>query len=128
MSETVDHDQEAPPSTDDDPDEFARVYDNWQERYGDEDPYEGDDDAKPHPDEIPASAYEHDEDGGYNPAAGAQDQNAARAAGRCSAQLHRSEERYGEPRYCTRLPEAVFVRGGSDRCYVHKSEGDSTSE
>jgi len=123
MSELTHDTNHEPRTTDDENDEFYRVYDNWQEVYGGKDPYAGDEESKPHPDEVPSTEYEYDEDGAYNPAAGAQDQDAALRAGRCGAGLRRSEERYGEPRYCTRLPESVFVDGGSGRCYVHKEGG-----
>jgi len=121
-SETEDTDSEASYREREELDAWERQYDDWHERYGDEDPYAGDDEEKPHPDEVPPSEYAHDEDGAYNPAAGAQSQEAALNAGRCAAPLKHAEERYGEPRFCTRLPEAVFVDGGSDRCYQHKDE------
>lgn len=104
-------------------DDWERQYDDWHGEYGDEDPYAGDDDEKPRPDDVPPSDYEDDDAGTYNPAAGAQSQEAALRAGRCGARLKRSQERYGEPRFCTRLPEAVFVGGGSERCYEHKDGG-----
>jgi len=123
MSELTHDDSNEEPRATDDEDEFYRVYDNWQEVYGDKDPYAGDEESKPHPDEVPSTEYEYDEDGAYNPAAGAQDRDAALDAGRCGAELHRFDERYGEPRFCTRVPEAVFVSGGSGRCYIHREDG-----
>jgi len=107
---------------DEDRDPWGRAYDNWHEEFGDEDPYAADDEEKSHPDEVSGSAYEYDDEGAYNPAAGAQSREAALKAGRCGAKLKRSEERYGELRYCTRLPVAVFVDGGSYRCYEHRED------
>lgn len=104
-------------------DDWEREYDDWHEAFGDKDPYAGDDEEKPRPDDVPSTHYERDEHGGYNPAAGAQSQEATLEAGRCGAKLEHSEARYGEPRFCTRVPEAVFVDGGSSRCYEHKENG-----
>jgi hypothetical protein len=47
------------------------------------------------------------------------DRQAALDAGRCGEQLEHSLERYGEPRYCTRIPVASFSDGGSPRCHDH---------
>ncbi|UBF23155.1 hypothetical protein M1M34_gp004 [Haloarcula tailed virus 2] len=40
---------------------------------------------------------------------------------RCQAVLVHTFERYGEKRYCTRLPESCFIDDGSDFCKTHKS-------
>lgn len=42
--------------------------------------------------------------------------------GRCNAVLKYTHERYGETRFCTRLPEHKFLPEGSDYCRVHKSQ------
>jgi hypothetical protein len=43
---------------------------------------------------------------------------------RCNALLDAWEDRYGEARYCMRLPVNRFVDGGSKYCKVHKSRED----
>jgi hypothetical protein len=40
---------------------------------------------------------------------------------RCGAPLTYYEDRYGQIRYCTGMPENTFVDGGSDFCRMHKS-------
>lgn len=115
-----------PASTETDVD-IERDFENWGEKHGDKSPYAGDDEEKRRPDEVPPDEYERDEEAGYNPAAGAQSREAALRAGRCAEPLDRWEERYGEPRYCTRLPEAVFFDGGSERCQRHKENQSSST-
>lgn len=117
----IDTDTETDAQLDDKYDDWAAAYENWSEAFSDEDPYA--EDEKPRPDETPASEYCDDEHGTYNPNGGAQSRDAALAAGRCAALLPHWKERYGEPRFCTRLPEAVFVQNGSKRCYEHKDGG-----
>lgn len=92
---------------------------DWSRHFGDTDPYELDDSEKRDPSDIRPVDYERDEHGSYNPAAGVTDRQAALDAGRCGAQLEHSLERYGEPRYCTRIPVASFSDGGSPRCHDH---------
>lgn len=41
--------------------------------------------------------------------------------GRCGAVCKYTEERYGETRYCTGMPESTFVDDGSEFCKRHKS-------
>lgn len=41
--------------------------------------------------------------------------------GRCGAVCVYTQERYGQTRYCTGMPESTFVDGGSDFCKRHKS-------
>lgn len=41
--------------------------------------------------------------------------------GRCGAVCTYTQERYGETRYCTQMPESTFVDDGSDFCKTHKS-------
>lgn len=93
----------------------------WSEKYGDIDPYAEDD--KPKPDETPQSEYEEDEHGEYKPSAGAQSREQVRKAGRCGAVLKYWRSRYGERRYCTRLPENLFIKDGSPYCRTHKGRG-----
>lgn len=42
-------------------------------------------------------------------------------SGRCGEPLKFYNDRYGEIRYCTALPESIFVDDGSDYCRNHKS-------
>lgn len=74
----------------------------WSE-FADRDPSEGD----VHPDRP-----------------GCESQKAALEAGRCAAPLANSGERFGQDRFCTRLPERRMGRGnwveGSDFCTHHK--------
>ena len=79
-----------------------------------------------YPDELPEPKSWDDKRGKpydsnwrrYNPYQG----SVTPTEGRCNAVLSNWEDRYGEPRYCTRLPERKFGgdSGDSDRCKVHK--------
>lgn len=40
--------------------------------------------------------------------------------GRCGWTVKFTQERYGQKRYCTGMPESTFVDGGSDYCKRHK--------
>lgn len=104
----------------DDIDKRQRKLENWGKHYEEVDPHELDTSNKLHPDDIPTSQYEYDDDGAYNPAAGVTDRDAALEAGRCGTKLTNAEQRYGEPRYCTRLPIATFTKGGDQVCYEHR--------
>lgn len=42
--------------------------------------------------------------------------------GRCGAVCKYTQERYGQTRYCTAMPESTFVDDGSDFCKRHKSK------
>lgn len=44
--------------------------------------------------------------------------------GRCNALLSNWESRYGEPRYCMRLPREKFVDDGGQFCTVHRQQED----
>lgn len=78
-----------------------------------------------YPDELPEPHGWHDEKGKpydsnwrlYNPYQGSQ----SPTEGRCNALLSSWKDRYGAPRYCTRLPEHEFIDDGSEFCKVHKS-------
>lgn len=100
----------------------ATTRNEWSRKYGDIDPYE--DDEKPAPSQWPDDEDKpHDTHGRqYNPYAGSQ----TPTRGRCNAPLRFYEERYGEMRYCTQLPERVFLDGdaGSRFCRTHKSMED----
>jgi hypothetical protein len=109
-------------TTDNTHDERQRRLENWSEHFEGIDPHEIDSSDKRDPDSVPPSEYCHDNDGGYNAAAGVTDRGAALQAGRCGAVLTNWPERYGEKRYCTRLPVASFVEGGSQYCYEHREQ------
>jgi len=90
-------------------------WDEWTEELDNIDPYEEDD--KP-----PATSDHYDwswdsRNIRYNENAGSQ----TPTKGRCNALLVSWEERYGEPRYCTRIPERFYkCEGDSNFCKKHK--------
>jgi len=59
----------------------------------------------------------------YNPYQGSQ----SPTEGRCGALLTAWEDRYGEPRYCTGMPESTYVEDGSSFCR-HHTERESLME
>lgn len=69
------------------------------------------------PNNLPGHTYEKDEYGEYDVDAG----SATPTEDRCNAVLKHTMSRYGETRYCTRLPENCFIEGGSYFCRTHKS-------
>lgn len=78
-----------------------------------------------YPDELPEPTAWHDDSGKpydnnyrrYNPYQGSQ----SPTDGRCNAVLDNWEKRYGEPRYCMRLPRKAFdCDDPSDFCHVHR--------
>lgn len=92
---------------------MGRDYDKWPDEYDEIDPWE--DDEKPPPSE---KKIDYDSRNiRYNRNAGSQ----SPTKGRCNALLRRWNERYDEPRYCTRVPEKYFnCEGNSDFCKKHK--------
>lgn len=94
---------------------MARKHEDWTDELDEIDPYADDD--KP-----PASEQEwaYDSRGiRYNKNAGSQ----SPTKGRCNAMLSTWEERYSEPRYCTRVSEKFYkCDGDSDFCKKHKGK------
>lgn len=69
-----------------------------------------------HPDDWSGEFELDNNDREYNPYQG----SVTPTEGRCNAPLDNWDERYGETRYCMRLPMSTFVSDGSDFCKVHK--------
>lgn len=92
---------------------MPKDYEKWTEELDEIDPFE--DDEKPPPSE---KDYAYCSRGNqYNQNAGSQ----SFTKGRCNALLVSWEDRYGEPRYCTRIPEKYYkCDGNSDFCKKHK--------
>ncbi|MDB9247468.1 hypothetical protein PN419_00405 [Halorubrum ezzemoulense] len=80
-----------------------------------------------YPDELPEPTGWHDDSGKpydsnwrrYNPYQGSK----TPTDGRCNALLSGWRDRYGEPRYCMRLPEDEYIDDGSQFCRVHNERG-----
>jgi hypothetical protein len=69
--------------------------------------------------EQDGEVYGRDDHGEFalNPMAG----SSAPQSGRCGEPLKFYNDRYGEIRYCTAMPESTFIEDGSDYCRNHKS-------
>lgn len=90
--------------------------DEWDEKYGDIDPYENDE--KPPPSEWEGDKPTDSRGRQYNPYAGSQ----TPTPGRCNRKLRFWEERYGEPRYCCQIPQKYKFPSGSEYCRNHKGQ------
>lgn len=86
----------------------------WKEKFGDIDPWEDENDTPPS-----EKLWDYDSRNiRYNRNAGSK----SPTKGRCNALLNAWEERYGEPRYCTRIATKWYPNSDEeyDWCYMHK--------